>query len=410
MIEAATRATTRSIHRPHFRLVGEYGQPDPAGRRRPAKAPATAWRNTITGNNGNNVLDGERVPTPCLAGWATTPTSSIMAATSDGERQRGQRHGLLVTHYRLSANVENLVLQGGADAGLRQRSVGNRSSARRRNLLDGGAGANSMFGGAGNDAYFVDNVGDPAIENADEGIDAVFSSADIVCRRTWNTWCCKAAPTQGYGNGLWNAIVGTSRQRPARRRRKHQLDVWRGRQRRLLRRQCRRPRSSRTLAKAPTRCSRRPISVCGRTSKTWCCKAAPVCRATATAGRTRSSAPPATICSTARPAPTPSTAACGNDVYFVDNAGDLVFENLNEGNDAVFASVNYALAANVDTLMLQGTGSWRAPATLSPSSSSAMPARTGSTGAAAPTAHGRCGRRYVSIHCRAGRRRHGGGF
>ena len=28
------------------------------------------------------------------------------------------------------------------------------------NLLDGDGGADTMFGGAGNDAYFVDNAGD----------------------------------------------------------------------------------------------------------------------------------------------------------------------------------------------------------------------------------------------------------
>ena len=45
----------------------------------------------------------------------------------------------------------------------------------------------------------------------------------------------------------------------------------------------------------------------------------------------------------------------GNDVYFVDDAGDLVFENVGEGTDAVFATVNQTLAANVDTLVLQGS-------------------------------------------------------
>ena len=44
----------------------------------------------------------------------------------------------------------------------------------------------------------------------------------------------------------------------------------------------------------------------------------------------------------------------GNDTYFVDNAGDVVIENAGQGNDAVFASVNYALTANVETLVLQG--------------------------------------------------------
>ena len=45
----------------------------------------------------------------------------------------------------------------------------------------------------------------------------------------------------------------------------------------------------------------------------------------------------------------------GNDTYFVDNAGDVVVENSNEGNDAVFATVSYTLPANVETLVLQGS-------------------------------------------------------
>ena len=46
----------------------------------------------------------------------------------------------------------------------------------------------------------------------------------------------------------------------------------------------------------------------------------------------------------------------GNDVYFVDNIGDMVIENLNEGTDAVFATIDYTLSANVETLVLQGAG------------------------------------------------------
>ena len=44
----------------------------------------------------------------------------------------------------------------------------------------------------------------------------------------------------------------------------------------------------------------------------------------------------------------------GNDTYFVDNVGDAVIENPGQGNDTVFASVNYGLTANVETLVLQG--------------------------------------------------------
>ena len=46
----------------------------------------------------------------------------------------------------------------------------------------------------------------------------------------------------------------------------------------------------------------------------------------------------------------------GNDVCFVDDAGDLVVENVNEGTDAVFSTVGYSLTANVEALVLQGSG------------------------------------------------------
>jgi Ca2+-binding RTX toxin-like protein len=46
----------------------------------------------------------------------------------------------------------------------------------------------------------------------------------------------------------------------------------------------------------------------------------------------------------------------GNDAYFVDDAGDMVFENSGEGNDAVFSTVSNTMSANVETLVLQGAG------------------------------------------------------
>jgi Ca2+-binding RTX toxin-like protein len=46
----------------------------------------------------------------------------------------------------------------------------------------------------------------------------------------------------------------------------------------------------------------------------------------------------------------------GNDTYFVDDAGDQVVENTSAGADAVFSTVNHSLAANVETLVLQGAG------------------------------------------------------
>ena len=45
----------------------------------------------------------------------------------------------------------------------------------------------------------------------------------------------------------------------------------------------------------------------------------------------------------------------GNDTYVVDNVGDVVTENLNEGTDTVQSSITYTLGANVDNLTLTGS-------------------------------------------------------
>ena len=45
----------------------------------------------------------------------------------------------------------------------------------------------------------------------------------------------------------------------------------------------------------------------------------------------------------------------GDDTYVVDNLGDIITENANEGNDSVQSSVSYTLSSNVENLNLTGT-------------------------------------------------------
>ena len=44
----------------------------------------------------------------------------------------------------------------------------------------------------------------------------------------------------------------------------------------------------------------------------------------------------------------------GNETYIVDNTGDMVYENINEGTDTVRSSITYTLSANVENLTLTG--------------------------------------------------------
>ena len=45
----------------------------------------------------------------------------------------------------------------------------------------------------------------------------------------------------------------------------------------------------------------------------------------------------------------------GNDIYYVDNAGDVVTESVNAGMDTVNSSISYTLGSNIENLTLTGT-------------------------------------------------------
>ena len=82
-------------------------------------------------------------------------------------------------HFRLSANMDNLVLQGSADLQGYGNSLVNLiyGTTGRQSSSTAAGGADVMIGGAGNDAYFVDNASDFVFENPNEGADTVYSTA-----------------------------------------------------------------------------------------------------------------------------------------------------------------------------------------------------------------------------------------
>src|SRR5262245_44139962 len=145
--------------------------------------------NGLYGNGASNILDGG-AGADVMVGFTGNDAYFVdNAGDMVVEYANGGTDVVFSSaHLRLTENVEYLVLQGSADLqgygnSLSNGIYGNTGS----NILDGGAGADVMAGGAGNDVYYVDNAGDLVIENANEGTDAVVSTAHL--RLTDNAAC-----------------------------------------------------------------------------------------------------------------------------------------------------------------------------------------------------------------------------
>jgi len=76
--------------------------------------------------------------------------------------------------------------------------------------LDGGTGADTMFGGTGNDIYFVDDVGDSVVEYSGEGTDEVRTTLASLTlgANVENLTFTGSGGFTGTGNELNNVITG----------------------------------------------------------------------------------------------------------------------------------------------------------------------------------------------------------
>ena len=160
----------------------------------------------LAGGAGDDLLDGGLGDDSMTGGigndiyFVDSAADSITEAAGEGTDEVRTT----LAAYTLAEGLERLTGLGG----LNQVLNGNESD----NVIDGGAGADTMAGRAGNDTYVVDDLGDLVIENAGEGTDEIrtslrhFSLANLP--EVENLTGTSLDPQFLIGNDLNNVIRG----------------------------------------------------------------------------------------------------------------------------------------------------------------------------------------------------------
>jgi Ca2+-binding RTX toxin-like protein len=222
-------------------------------------------------------------------------------------------------------------------------------------ILDGGAGIDSMSGGLGNDVYLVDDGADSVLESAGEGADTVFASIDVaLLASNVENLVLLSGALLGRGNDLANVIVGNAGNNVLDGGSSN--DVMFG--------------GAGNDSYAVDSGLDGVIENVGEGSDTVYSTVDLVLAANVENLVLQGSADLQGYGNGLNNAIYGNAGnnildggagadgmigGAGNDVYYVDNAADGVVENVGEGNDAVFATAHFALSANVETLVLQGS-------------------------------------------------------
>jgi Ca2+-binding RTX toxin-like protein len=246
--------------------------------------PGYVW----PGTSGNDLMEGteEGDELRGLAGNDTYIVNHSLDLVVENANEGTDDHVLSSITYTLTSNVEHLTLTGtaainGYGNDLNNWMIGNAAintmkAGAGHDTLDGGAGADFLEGGDGNDTYYVDNVGDKVTEKFNGGAggyDVIYSSVDYAMPDEVEKLILTGGAIRAWGNsGSGNNLIGNELN--------NILDGLAGEDR--------------------------------------------------------------------------MEGGLGDDIYIVDDGGDLTIEAPGQGEDTVYTSVNFALTANVEHIIATG--------------------------------------------------------
>jgi serralysin len=192
-------------------LVGDVIENITLGGSASINATGNGLANTITGNAGDNILDGAG-GVDVLAGLGG---NDIYIIDTLGEAVEGSNAGVdeirtSFASFTLGTNFENLTGLGASGQTLTGNGVANVITGTAfDDFIDGGIGADTMIGGAGDDHFTVDNAGDLIVELAGGGSDTVVTSSSYVLgAEIEKLTLLGSAAINGTGNAVDNLITG----------------------------------------------------------------------------------------------------------------------------------------------------------------------------------------------------------
>ena len=261
--------------------------------------------------------------------------------------------------YSLSANVEKLTLTGaavidGTGNTLANTITGNTAA----NTLNGGEGADTLIGGTGNDIYIVDNTGDVVTEGAGAGTDTIESSVTYSLALLTNVENLTLTGTaaDGTGNALANTITGNASNNTLNSGTDLLADTLiggAGDDKYIVG----------TTTDVVTEGAGAGTDLVESTVtytlsanvENLTLKGAAVINGTGNALANTITGNTAANTLDGGEGADNLAGLGGNDIYVVDNTGDVVTEGAGAGTDLIQSSVTYILSANVENLTLTGT-------------------------------------------------------